>query len=527
MIDKLSTQARLFIAIVLSMVFFVAYDYYFLPKKQLDQNSTSIEQNAQNTQNAPAIKQNAPDAQNAQNVPAQKQSKILVKISAPDFNASIDEFGRISNFILSNDKFKNEEGEQTTLIAPGHEPLPLEVRFANTELNNLAFKNTYSASSNELDLNTGAKSVILTQNLGDKTLIKEILFYPNGSYDLKVSVDADYFITAGHRPSAQVDGYTVHGTMLRTSSDSLEIIEDGDAKGDEVFRGIDLVASSDRYYTTLFYDENKNLEVYIQNAKDESTLAFIRASGALMLKGFIGPKNNELLKSINPRLSDVVEYGWFTFISKPMFAFLNWLYGYLGNWGWAIVVLTLIIRVILFPLTYKGMVSMNKLKDIAPKMRELQAKYKGDPAKLNAHMMELYKKHGANPMGGCLPILLQIPVFFAIYRVLLNAIELKGAEWILWVNDLAIKDPYFVLPILMGASMYLQQRITPTTFSDPMQEKLMRWLPVIFTFFFLMFPAGLTLYWFINNLCSLLQQYLVNKMFAKHKAEEIAAHKQA
>ena len=133
MIDKLSTQARLFIAIVLSMVFFVAYDYYFLPKKQLDQNSTSIEQNTQNTQNAPAIKQNAPDTQNAQNAPAQKQSKILVKISAPDFNASIDEFGRISNFILSNDKFKNEEGEQTTLISPSHEPLPLEVRFANSK----------------------------------------------------------------------------------------------------------------------------------------------------------------------------------------------------------------------------------------------------------------------------------------------------------------------------------------------------------------------------------------------------------
>ena len=524
MIDKLSTQARLFIAIVISMVFFVAYDYYFLPKKPLDENTTKTSQNLakQNPQNA----KEAPSNSN-QSAPPQSQGKILVKISAPDFNASIDELGRISSFILSDDKFKNEEGEQTTLISQKHEPLALEVRFSNTQLNDLAFKNEYSTNLSEIDLSTGAKSVILTQNLGDKTLTKEILFYPNGSYDLKISVDADYFITAGHRPSAQVDGYTVHGTMLRTSDDSLEIIEDGDAKGDETFRGIDLIASSDRYYTTLFYDENRQLEVYIQNAKDESTLAFIRANGELALKGYIGPKNNELLKSINPRLSDVVEYGWFTFISKPMFSFLNWLYGYLGNWGWAIVVLTLIIRIILFPLTYKGMVSMNKLKDITPKMRELQAKYKGDPAKLNAHMMELYKKTGANPMGGCLPILIQIPIFFAIYRVLLNAIELKGAEWILWVNDLAIKDPYFVLPILMGASMYLQQRITPTTFTDPMQEKLMRWLPVIFTFFFLMFPAGLTLYWFINNLCSLLQQYLVNKMFSKHKAQEIATHKQA
>ena len=235
-------------------------------------------------------------------------------------------------------------------------------------------------------------------------------------------------------------------------------------------------------------------------------------------------KKKKVLTSIESSLADAVEYGWFTFIARPVFDFLSWLYGYFGNWGWAIVVMTIVIRIILFPLTYKGMVSMNKLKDIAPKMKEIQEKYKGDPAKLNTHMMELYKKSGANPMGGCLPILLQIPIFFAIYRVLLNAIELKGAQWALWINDLAIKDPYFILPILMGVAMYLQQRITPTTFSDPMQQKIMRWLPAIFTLFFITFPAGLTLYWFTNNVCSLLQQIVVNKLFARHKAEEIAAH---
>ncbi len=137
---------------------------------------------------------------------------------------------------------------------------------------------------------------------------------------------------------------------------------------------------------------------------------------------------------------DVIEYGWFTFIAKPMFLLLSWLHNYIGNWGFAIVALTIVIRIVLFPLTYKGMVSMNKLKDLAPKMKEIQAKYKGDPSKLNAHVMELYKKNGANPMGGCLPILIQIPIFFAIYRVLLNAIELKGAPWIFWIKDLAIME---------------------------------------------------------------------------------------
>ena len=168
---------------------------------------------------------------------------------------------------------------------------------------------------------------------------------------------------------------------------------------------------------------------------------------------------------------------------------------------------------------------MNKLKDLAPKMKEIREKYKNDPQKMQAQVMELYRKHGANPMGGCLPMLLQIPVFFAIYRVLLNAIELQGAPWILWIDNLAIKDPYFILPIIMGAAMYIQQRLTPTSFTDPMQEKIMKFLPVIFIFFFMTFPAGLTLYWCVNNIFALIQQIIINRMFKKRKELEMAEKK--
>jgi YidC/Oxa1 family membrane protein insertase len=207
-----------------------------------------------------------------------------------------------------------------------------------------------------------------------------------------------------------------------------------------------------------------------------------------------------------------------------MFTALEWIEASVGNWGWAIVILTILIRVILFPLTFKGMVSMSKLKDLAPKLTELREKYKGDPQKLNVHMMDLYKKHGANPLGGCLPLILQIPVFFAIYRVLLNAIELKGAPWILWIHDLSLMDQYYVLPLLMGATMFLQQRITPTNFTDPLQEKIFKYLPVVFTFFFLAFPAGLTLYWFVNNLLSIGQQYAVNTILDRQKANRKEHH---
>jgi YidC/Oxa1 family membrane protein insertase len=167
---------------------------------------------------------------------------------------------------------------------------------------------------------------------------------------------------------------------------------------------------------------------------------------------------------------------------------------------------------------------MNRLKDLAPKIKAIQEKYGDDKQKASTHMMELYKKEGANPMGGCLPLILQIPVFFAIYRVLINAIELKGADWILWLDDLAEMDPYFVLPILIGVTMYIQQRITPNTMQDEMQKKIFQFLPVIFTFFFLWFPAGLTLYWFINNLFTIGHQYYLNKVFEKAKEQRHQEH---
>jgi YidC/Oxa1 family membrane protein insertase len=171
------------------------------------------------------------------------------------------------------------------------------------------------------------------------------------------------------------------------------------------------------------------------------------------------------------------------------------------------------------------MVSMQKMKALSPKLKEIKEKYGKDPQRMNKATMDMYKKHGANPLGGCLPMLLQIPVFFAIYRVLLNAVELQGAPWILWVNDLSRMDNYYVLPILMGASMFLQQRMTPNNFTDPLQEKVFKYLPVIFTFFFVTFPSGLVLYWFINNLFSIAQQFIVNQQFENQKDAQAAIAK--
>ncbi|WP_169776997.1 membrane protein insertase YidC [Campylobacter mucosalis] len=515
--DKLSTQKRVLLATILSLAFFVAYDYFFIPKTiQTEQNKTIKSSNLAPTTNNTSVSSVLPNAQ-------QNANDILVTINAKDYTANIDSLGRVSKFYLNDKKFSDESGNKAQLA--GVSPLALELRFIDTNINTQAFNTKYSADASEINVDNEPKSVVLTQQLDDLVVTKKITFFQNGKYDIKVTTSkaVEYFITPGARPNIAVDSYTVHGVLLRHADDKLSILEDDDIDGNEKFSDVNIAAASDRYYTTLLYNFNKNLEVVMDVDLQKNSLAFIKANGEFEASGYIGAKDHRNLKQIDARLTDVVEYGWFTFIARPMFAFLNYLHDHIGNWGWAIVVLTLVIRVVLFPLTYKGMLSMNKLKELSPKMKEIQAKYKGDPQKMNAHMMELYKKHGANPMGGCLPILLQIPVFFAIYRVLLNAIELKGAEWILWIHDLSIMDPYFILPILMGITMFLQQKLTPTTLTDPMQEKIMKYLPLIFTFFFVTFPAGLTLYWFVNNVCSVIQQIFVNKLFEKQKKVEVKA----
>ena len=528
MLDKLPQSKRLAIAVALALIFFVAYDYFYLSKIRaaMEANATA----AQSVQRSAA--KSAPQTSSADGVSAQGAGAPpstasaayvpLVRVSGKEANFTIDGLGRIDSYVLNESKFKNEEGRNINLIDKVHAALPLEIRFEDAALNAKAFSTPYRASAATLDLSSGEKSVVLTQDLGELAISKNLTFYPNGSYklDVKLSKNAAYFITPGSRPNVVVDSYTIHGVVVMKDDEKLEIFEDGDVKDNEKIAKALFAAASDRYYTTLFYGQGLDATV---TDSDKISQVFIRSNGEFSAAGYIGPKDYKILNSIDPKLTKVIEYGWFTFIARPMFNFLNWLHGYIGNWGWSIVVLTLIIRLILFPLSYKGMLSMNKLKELTPKMKELQEKYKDDKQKLQMHMMDLYKKNGANPMGGCLPILLQIPVFFAIYRVLLNAIELKGAEWALWIHDLSLKDPYYILPITMGILMFLQQKITPTTFTDPMQEKVMKFLPLIFTVFFLAFPAGLTLYWTINNTASIIQQYVINRMFEKHK--RLAAEK--
>ena len=216
------------------------------------------------------------------------------------------------------------------------------------------------------------------------------------------------------------------------------------------------------------------------------------------------------LEAIAPGLDLVVDYGWLTVIAKPIFELLQFLHGIVRNWGWAIVLLTLIVKLAFFPLQAASYRSMAKMKKVGPKLQQLKERYGDDRVKMNQAMMELYKREKINPLGGCLPIVVQIPVFIALYWMLLESVELRQAPFMGWIQDLSVKDPYYVLPLIMGVSMFVQQKLSPAP-PDPVQAKVMMAMPVVFTFMFLWFPSGLVLYWVVNNCVSILQQWVITR----------------
>lgn len=225
---------------------------------------------------------------------------------------------------------------------------------------------------------------------------------------------------------------------------------------------------------------------------------------------YVGPKIQSRLAELAPGLELTVDYGWLTVISQPLFWALDWIHGLVGNWGWSIVILTLLIKLAFYKLSETSYRSMANMRKMQPRIQALRDRYGDDKQRLNQAMMEIYKKEKINPLGGCLPILVQIPVFIALYWMLLESVELRQAPFIFWIKDLSVKDPYYVLPILMGASMFFQQKLNPTP-PDPIQAKIMMGLPFIFTFMFLFFPSGLVLYWLVNNILSIAQQWHITR----------------
>ncbi len=227
-------------------------------------------------------------------------------------------------------------------------------------------------------------------------------------------------------------------------------------------------------------------------------------------KLYLGPKDQDRLASIAPGLDLVVDYGWLTILAKPIYHILAWINKVVGNWGWTIIIFTILIKAAFFKLSETSYRSMARMRNLTPRIQALKDRYGDDKQRMQQAMMEIYKKEKINPLGGCLPMLIQMPFFLALYWVLRESVELRQAPWIFWIHDLSVKDPYYVLPIIMGVTMFAQQKLNPAP-PDPMQEKMMMALPFVFTFMFAFFPSGLVLYWTMNNILSITQQWVITR----------------
>ncbi|WP_343583232.1 membrane protein insertase YidC [Pseudomonas sp.] len=397
----------------------------------------------------------------------------------------------------------------------------------------------YAADKKAYQLADGQQQLVVDLKFSDNGVnyIKRFSF-KRGEYDLTVSYLIDnqsgqswsgnMFAQLKRDASSDPSSSTATGTAtylgaaLWTASEpykkvSMKDIDKGSLK-ENVSGG--WVAWLQHYFVTAWIPAKSDNNV-VQTRKDSQGNYIIGYTGpaisvpaggkvetSAML--YAGPKIQSKLKELSPGLELTVDYGFLWFIAQPIFWLLQHIHSLLGNWGWSIIVLTMLIKGLFFPLSAASYRSMARMRAVAPKLAALKERFGDDRQKMSQAMMELYKKEKINPLGGCLPILVQMPVFLALYWVLLESVEMRQAPWMLWITDLSIKDPFFILPIIMGATMFIQQRLNPTP-PDPMQAKVMKMMPIIFTFFFLWFPAGLVLYWVVNNCLSIAQQWYITR----------------
>jgi YidC/Oxa1 family membrane protein insertase len=415
--------------------------------------------------------------------------------------------------------YKNDKNEDVVLLErPGTVPA---LSIGGTDSFELANAN-FAVTGDDLKLNGGKESGrIIFEYSGEGISVRRTYTFHSDTYKVDVTDEVNglpqYWITLGSGfgifQSAEESGTHV-GPILLTGT-TLEELKPKDLSETNTFRqDLKWIAQQDKYFFSALVPATAVEEARAWTYKDSPVIAFKSNEKVNNFVLYAGPKEHKRLNNLNIGLEHIVDFGFFSIIARPLFWILIFFYDFIGNYGWAIVMLTIVTRIPFIPLLNKGQKSMRKLQELQPKMAEIKEKYKKDPPKMQKEMTELYKKNKVNPVGGCLPMLLQIPVFFALYKVLLVAIELRGAPFIFWVTDLSMKDPYYVLPIIMGLTMFIQQKMTPSTM-DPKQAKIMMFLPLIFTFMFLGFASGLVLYWLVNNILSIIQQFFVNKKLSK------------
>lgn len=363
---------------------------------------------------------------------------------------------------------------------------------------------------------------------------REVTSAPGQTF-LKVRVTTEFkskppkyaFVSLGSRVPEK-DPEERDRQIIYWSDQSLNSVHPGKAKLEQVLTPVKYMGVANRYFLLAWVAEGVEPTATVQplgenTARVNFAYPITGKSISFSSRVYFGPKELNLLRSVEPTLDHAVDFGWFTLIAYPLLKLLRWLYSLFSNYGVAIIALTLILKILTFPLTYKSMKSMKQMARIQPQLQRLKERHKDDREALNREMLSLMRTNGYNPMAGCLPILIQMPVFFALYRVLYSSIELFHAPFALWIQDLSAHDHFYVTPVLLTLTMFFQQRLTPTTATDPAQQKMMQFMPIMFGFFMLWLPSGLTIYMLTNAIASIVQQLILNKKLDIHHAQPVAA----
>jgi YidC/Oxa1 family membrane protein insertase len=405
---------------------------------------------------------------------------------------------------------------------------------------------TSAATSYALGANANELRVPLTWSDGQGLAVVKTFVFTRGSYSIDLDYDVDNTGAAPRRlaPYSQfllhwehasrsyfdVETYSFKGPAVYdgVKSHDLNVENDTDSKFSETITNGWLAALQHQFVSAIVptpdqpykYQLQVRDKQYLLSATGPETLVAAGAKAQFHEKLFVGPKLQSQLAGTAPHLERTVDFGILTVLAQPLFATLNWVHGLIGNWGWSIIIVTALIKVLFYPLSQASGRSMAKMRTVSPRMKQIQETFKDDREKLGRAMMELYKKEKINPLAGCLPMLVQIPFFISFYRVLLESVEMRQAPFLLWVNDLSSRDPYFVLPLLMGAAMFAQFKLNPAP-PDPMQAKIMQFMPLVMTGMMAWFPCGLVLYWLTNTLLTIAQQWRINQVVeaeaAKHR----------
>ncbi len=550
---------RAILAIVLAFFILLGYQYLFVAPEQ-KQEQPAVEKTAETApakiparevQPAPAPAETAETLEPEQfeqpaNVPVQKGRDIVVETNK--YRAVISETGGgVKSFKLKKylETADPDSALKELISTESYRDLPLyfswgvEPKRAQIPL--------FTADHESLKVEDGeSRTLTMTAQLSSGLqMIRRMTFDPD-RYMIDMTVDIENFsatplqgspyLSLTNRPfGATSQRYLFSGTAALIDGKLQEIKPKDLEKASQTLQGdITWAAFEGTYFMTGVVPENQSSQTLKLSAEGEIVHTLLLSPEEIIpvaghqqynYQVYFGPKRITTLRAAGHDLERIINFGWFDKIARPALYLLNFFYSYVGNYGVAIILVTVLIKLLFWPIAQKGLKSMKNMQKIQPKMAKLKEKYKNDSARLNQEMMNLYKTYKVNPLGGCLPMVLQIPVFFGLYKVLLQAIELRHAPFMLWINDLSAPDrlmigvdiPFLggipVLTLLMGASMFLQQRMTPTPV-DSTQAKIMMFLPVIFTFMFLNFASGLVLYWLVNNLLSIAQQYMINKQAA-------------